>query len=455
MLKLGEKNFAQPRVRIGEWVRTNERFIDGYELLPFTEYLTGAEIATREFDITKFPDLWKSGYDWDKTERLTDMSTYTEIGFPERSNVTYLDKVFVRVNNSLYSCYPNQLASLSSNLLTSNYIYWGMPKTADNRPLMVIGVTDGNQDATLLQSTDGKVWETYLTFPAALMDFDCANGSDRIAAVSSVGANSVYTHGVYEVVVDPDTSQSVINTLPTTGLDSTQEIRKIYMIHDNDSVATSNFNQQLLVVRYNGKEAGKDMFAIFRRDKNLWEGFKIPYEYAPWTNGTELVGEYGAEHLYFGFEKDIWKIHPKTLAMEKVKVISAYNRPQDARGDIVSSSENLSYNASIVVGSHHEYPDIDDIDVNVKRVYLLISTGESLYHYDCHDDTVTIFRDRAKLSTNFNYIFGDNDTQMVWRSDNKVEEFNMIPNVNFKVDAYKVNGVIDTSYRLVARKVPF
>ena len=36
MLKLGEKNFAQPRVRIGEWVRTNERFIDGYELLPFT-----------------------------------------------------------------------------------------------------------------------------------------------------------------------------------------------------------------------------------------------------------------------------------------------------------------------------------------------------------------------------------------------------------------------------------
>ena len=81
MLKLGEKNFAQPQVRIGEWVRTNERFIDGYELLPFTEYLTGAEIATREFDITKFPDLWKSGYDWDKTERLTDMSAYTEIGF--------------------------------------------------------------------------------------------------------------------------------------------------------------------------------------------------------------------------------------------------------------------------------------------------------------------------------------------------------------------------------------
>ena len=40
MIKLGEKSTVQPRVRIGEWVRTNERFIDGYELIPFTDYLT-------------------------------------------------------------------------------------------------------------------------------------------------------------------------------------------------------------------------------------------------------------------------------------------------------------------------------------------------------------------------------------------------------------------------------
>ena len=49
MLDLGEKFTVQPRVRIGDWVRTNERFIDGYELIPFTDYLTGAEIPTRTF----------------------------------------------------------------------------------------------------------------------------------------------------------------------------------------------------------------------------------------------------------------------------------------------------------------------------------------------------------------------------------------------------------------------
>lgn len=458
MINLGEKNVAQPRVRIGEWVRTNERFIDGYELLPFTDYQTGAEIPTRTLPIYDFPDLWKFGYGWNDVKKTIDFSAQSNFSYPSPSYVRMLNLFYFRNGDSLYTADPfGELSEMPTRLVNSNYTFKMMPKAAnDHSGIMVIGVTDGSNNDKLMRSADnGAVWEDYLTFPAVLQDFDCSVGSNRIAAISSIQAGEAYTQAVFEVVKDAESGEFVINTLPTVGLDTTQQMAEVYLLIDNNYNYPKDYNIRHIVVRYQQTEAGKPMFAIYRRADGKWDNFQVPYQYATWTNGTEIFSGYGTKYLYFGFEKGIWKINPDTLEMSEIKVVSRYRRPVAADGSTEYPSENLSYNGTIVKCAHYLYPDVDNTSVNVKSMYLFICGGNSLYVLDCKDDSVHLVRDKTKIGAEIRFVVGDTGMQYAWRNDGKVEQFNMIPNLYFKVDAFKVNGVIDTSYRLVARKVPF
>ena len=460
MIELGSKVAKQSNLQIGDWVRTNKRFIDGFELMPFTDYLTGAEIPTRTFNINDFPDLWRFSYGWDKVKSTTDLSAVSGFGYPSPLYMSVAgQRLCFRNNDSLYTLDlggGGNISDLATNLVTDAYTFNGMPKSANDHPnFMVIGVTDGNNNAKLMRSDTGAVWEDYLTFPTVLEDFDCSEGSNRIAAISTSSVGEVYTNTVYEVVKDAESGEFVISTLPVVGLDTTQRVAEVYLVTDNEYDYPKDYNVRHIIVRYYQTASDKPMFAIYRRATGSWENFKVPYEYSTYTNGTPIYGSYGSKYLYFGFEHSIWKIDPATLAIKEIPVISKYSRPPAADGSTEYPSENLSYNGTIVVGGNSVYGNIDDTSIVTRRLMLLICGGNSLYIYDCADDSVSIMRDKTKVGAEFKFVVGDNNSEFSWRNDGKVETFNQIPNRDFKVDAFKVNGVIDTSYRLVARKVPF
>ena len=458
MIKLGEKFTVQPRVRIGEWIRTNEQFVDGFELLPFTDYLTGSEIPTRTLSVNNFPDLWKHGYGWNDVKKTTDLVgiSNNDFAYPSPSSVVYVNgHIYFRNDTKLYVDSTGSPDSLPANLLTSNYVYRYMPKVAnDHNGLMTVGYANDENTNTLVRSDTGATWEDYLTFPTVLQDFDCSSGSNRIAAISSINNAGVYTQAVYEVVKDNTSGDFVINALPTVGLDTTQLVAEVYLVNDYKQQHPADYNVRNIIVRYQQSVAGKPMFAIYRRGSGTWENFSVPYEYATYTNGTRIFSGLGSKYLYLGFEKGIWKIDPDTLSMSEIKIISRYNRPPAADGSTVYPGENLSYNGTVVQCYISTYPDVDDTGKYDHRQFLLICGGNSLYVLDCKDDSVRLVRDHTKVGAEIKFLVGDDGNQFAWRADGKVEYFNRIPNLNFKVDAFKVNGVIDTTYRLVARKLP-
>lgn len=456
MLKLGSNLVSAKGVEIGDWVRSTKRFLDGFELIPFVDYLTSADIATRDFSLSNFPDLWKYGYGWDLPTATVDFDAVDGFGSPYVSNLVMLDQLYMRVDDSLYYHSPyGDMSTMPSNLLTSSYTFNSMPKSANEHPkLLVIGVSGGENTAVLKSSETGASWTNYLTFPALLRDFDCSLGCNRIAAVSSIYENDAYTHKVFEVVKDADTSQFVINTLPTTGLDTTQQIEKIYLVADIKNNYPNDYNIRHVIVRYMQTDTSKPMFAIYRRETNSWEGFKIPYKYSASTNGTAIVGTGSSKYLYFGFEQSVWKIDPDTLSAKEIPVISRYSRPPAANGSVEYPSENLSYNGSIVPCNITVYPNVDDTSTTENRLFLQICGGNSIYLLDCQNDSVTIARDNTKIGSSFKFLVGDSNFQFSWRSDGKVETFNQLPGGSFKIDIFKTTGVADSSYRLVARKMP-
>lgn len=460
MLKLGEKNFAQPQVRIGEWVRTNERFIDGYELIPFVD-ATGVALDERSFQTQYYPELWRCK-DADVTQPDIDMSAGT-LFWPSNFTKYNADQIFfngstafvARDDQDLY--FAADIEALTANkICEDNYTFDKLPKGLGG----YLTVLSSDQ-FTIKTHTPGigDTWNDHVTFAKKIAAYDIGRYVEEILAVSSEYSSDIgngssgYVQTVY-LVKDALNTKEVVE-LPTTGLVSVQ-ITDCFEFQLFDS--SYNANHQY-VVRYMSNGPTEPVFAFFNKTQQKWISVFCNHQYGVYNNGSVPALSYGGSKVYWAFEQFIYCFEFSTgKLLKQIRAIGKTNFPPDTSGNPVYNNDNFSYDAHGFTTIRQPYYPDPNVSGEPKYHDVVVVTGSNhtyMYVDDGKEIVDIVYSSVVSGSPTPKFLASkDGNTIMLCLSDGLIKQFNNLPASSFKIKSMKVDGVTDPSYRLVARKLP-
>ena len=453
MIKLGIKR-ASP-LRVGDWVYTKERFIDGFELVPFVD-ASGAVLESRAFQTQYYPELWRARDEI--YNPLDDIDKTTgSVFFPSNFGKTNVAQIYR--NGS-----PGFVGKHGSDLYVSgaieeisdhktgvgNYTYSELPKGYKTALL-----TLDNYEKIKLSNDDGATWIDFINLGRIINCFDVGRYCTEVLVASSIYDSDTSLYVSHVALCDETTGSLVTTELPTVGLGGLR-IATCHAFQAFDA----NYNQDnKYVVRFMANKTTDPVFAFFNKAEQKWIPVVVPVQYAAYTSGSDPVMSTDYTKIYWAYEQYLYVFDFATgKFLKRVQIASKANNPPNTSGSPVWNNDNFSYNCNGIQAVRMPYmadPDYSGgpeylsgvVVAGSERVYIYVDDGKDIVDilYNIAGDSTPKPAFLAAKDTNFAHLVLKNGI---------IKNYNGIPPYAFTINAIKENGVVNTGYSLVVRKMP-
>lgn len=453
MIKLGIKRTSP--LRVGDWVYTKERFIDGFELVPFVD-ASGAPLESRAFQTQYYPDLWRA-HDafvnpWPDIDK-----TAGSVFFPSnfgKANVAQIYRggstVFVgKYGNNLYvSTAIDEISDHKTGV--GNYKYSGLPKGYKSALL-----TLDNYEKIKLSNDNGASWIDFIDLGRVINCFDVGRYCTDVLVASSIYDSDSGLHVSHVVLCDETTGSLVTTELPTVGLGGLRiDTCHVFQAFD------ANYNQDnKYVVRFMANQTTDPVFAFFNKAEQKWIPVVVPLQYAAYTSGSEPVISADYTKIYWAYEQHLYVFDFATgKFLKRVQIASKTNNPPTNSGSPVWNNDNFSYNCNGIEALRLPYmPDPDYSGEPKYHDAIVIAGSERVYIYvDDGKNIVDVLYNLIGDETPKPAFLAAKDANIVYLvlKNGIIKTYNGLPPSAFVIKAIKENGVVNTGYSLVVRKMP-